>query len=573
MDGQHGDAHRSTSEIEKLRSLLVGPEQGRIEDVEQSLSDLEVTADKVAEVLPSAVGQRMCSDDQLARSLAPTIEQALEVSIECNPEKLSDALSPLMLSAIRKSVARQIKAVFRSLNRMLEIGFSLRGLRWRLESVRTGRPYSEVVFLRSLVFRVEHVFLIRRRSGQLLVESGIKDRLFDCETTAILSVVRNHVRELTVDDTQETNLITIEYEEHTIWIEPGERMVLAAVIRGTAPVQFRGTLRNTLQQLHRIHSSDLDRFSGDTSSFEASESTLAGCCRTATKERIDRAFSPIFGMVVVALLAGTAYWVVRHWTERAREHELVRLLDIEPGIVVTRTENTSKGLEITLLKDPLADDPTRWIDVVHLDPARVHMKSSAYRSLDRVLLDKKLGQLLSIPPGAQVAYDPSGFLVATGSASRDWVETAGPRALEVFGLPLDASGLELHELSLLQRRIRRVEDERIPLSSSAPDDSCFEATELVDQLVDLDTVLARENVFADVEVRIHTFTEQHDDQFRDSAAQWAVQLNERLDESVGNPRNYRLVAGAPADRIRPVHRVDVPNDAAGVLIFEVRVRR
>ena len=57
------------------------------------------------------------------------------------------------------------KVCAESLNQTLEHTFSWRGLKWRFEALRTGKSFAEVVMLRSLVYRVEQLFLIHRKTN------------------------------------------------------------------------------------------------------------------------------------------------------------------------------------------------------------------------------------------------------------------------------------------------------------------------------------------------------------------------------------------------------------------------
>ena len=43
-----------------------------------------------------------------------------------------------------------------------------RSLKWRFEAWRTGRPFAEIVLLKTLVYRVDQVFLIHKETGLLL---------------------------------------------------------------------------------------------------------------------------------------------------------------------------------------------------------------------------------------------------------------------------------------------------------------------------------------------------------------------------------------------------------------------
>jgi len=54
------------------------------------------------------------------------------------------------------------------LNRFFVLNFTADGIRWRFESLRTGKPFKQVVQEHSLMSPVTQVFLIHRRTGLLI---------------------------------------------------------------------------------------------------------------------------------------------------------------------------------------------------------------------------------------------------------------------------------------------------------------------------------------------------------------------------------------------------------------------
>jgi OOP family OmpA-OmpF porin len=69
------------------------------------------------------------------------VEEAIRISVQRNPAVLAEALFPVLGSAIRKAINTQLQAMMDALNQSIEAGLSLRGIQWRLESMRTGRPF------------------------------------------------------------------------------------------------------------------------------------------------------------------------------------------------------------------------------------------------------------------------------------------------------------------------------------------------------------------------------------------------------------------------------------------------
>src|SRR6202020_2930098 len=154
---------------EELRHLIVAPETEGLAAVEERLNNLEKRTEDVSEVVAEAIHMRRATGDQaLADALAPTIQETLRESVRRDPHVLADALFPVMGPAIRKSITETLRSMLESFNEALEHSLSWQGLKWRIEAFRSGRPFSEVAMMHSLLFRVEQVFLIHRETGLVL---------------------------------------------------------------------------------------------------------------------------------------------------------------------------------------------------------------------------------------------------------------------------------------------------------------------------------------------------------------------------------------------------------------------
>src|SRR5271163_1184149 len=164
-----GAAKRPSSDdqpLAELRAILLGPDRAAWDALRQRLENPSRRAEDVAGVLAEAV--RLRSDVKLRRALQPLLEEALQLSVQSNPRMLADALFPIFGKAIRKAITSELDSMLQSLSQTLEQSYSWRSFRWRWESLSTGKPYAEIVVLRSLLYRVEQVFLIHRNSGLLL---------------------------------------------------------------------------------------------------------------------------------------------------------------------------------------------------------------------------------------------------------------------------------------------------------------------------------------------------------------------------------------------------------------------
>src|SRR5436190_4493612 len=94
---------------------------------------------------------------------------------------------------IRRSIAESLRRLMQS----LEHTFSWRGLKWRFEALRTGKTFAEVVMLRSLVYRVEQLFLIHRKTSLSLLHVTADSAIAkDSDMVAgMLSAIQDFVRD------------------------------------------------------------------------------------------------------------------------------------------------------------------------------------------------------------------------------------------------------------------------------------------------------------------------------------------------------------------------------------------
>ena len=156
-------------EFEELRRLLLSREREQLRELSDRISDKERRSQDIASVLPEAVKMSRERGEELTRALQPAVEGSFKESIDQRPQLFVDALHPIIGPIVRRSIAETLRRLLQSLNQTLEHTFSWRGLKWRFEALRTGKSFAEVVMLRSLVYRVEQLFLIHRETSLALL--------------------------------------------------------------------------------------------------------------------------------------------------------------------------------------------------------------------------------------------------------------------------------------------------------------------------------------------------------------------------------------------------------------------
>jgi outer membrane protein OmpA-like peptidoglycan-associated protein len=441
--------------LEQLRTALVGREIEVLSRLSEIVEDPEQLAVAVGRVLPTAIALGS-SDARLGQVLAPALEKAAQSSIRSDPRTLLNILYPLIVPAIRKSIGETIDETFQSLNESLKHSLTWRGLRWRWEAWRTGTTFAEVVLRHTLVYQVEHVFLIHRHTGLLITHVAAEDAAGQDPqlVSSMLVAIQDFVRD-SFSGAEHQGLDTARLGELWLWSEPGPFATLVAVIRGNPPEALHDTLRGALSRIHEERPHALEDFDGDSSGFADVEARLAECA--ALGQRAPQAakrgfpwFVAMLGLLLLTLagLGGLRWWQHERAWERARQREeaIERLWDgyvarlrSQPGIVITEAGRRGGKFAIAGLRDPLAADPQAMLRRAGIEPGEVVSRWAPYQALDPVFVLKRLEASLHPPPGVRFAV-AGDRIAAAGSAPLGWIHRA-----RVAGrmLPAGGPGLDL----------------------------------------------------------------------------------------------------------------------------------
>src|ERR1700733_6957969 len=236
--------------LAELRAILLGPDRSAWELIRQRLGNPSRRAEDVAGVLAEAV--RLRPNVKLRRALQPLVEEALQLSVQSNPRMLADALFPIFGKAIRKAIVSELDGMLQTLSRTLEQRFSWRSVQWRLEGLRTGKSYTEVVMLRSLLYRVEQVFLIHRESGLLLqhVAAASAETKDPEMVSGMLNAIQDFVHD-SVSGAESMNLETVRMGEIAMVLVYGPDAILAGFVRGVAPQKLGRVFQETLDEIEQ----------------------------------------------------------------------------------------------------------------------------------------------------------------------------------------------------------------------------------------------------------------------------------------------------------------------------------
>ena len=430
--------------LEQLRTLLFGHEIEVLSRLREVVENPEEFAAAVGRVLHGAIANAS-SDERLGPVLAPALERATQSSIRKDPGTLINVLYPLIVPAIRKSIGETVDETFQSLNETLKHSLSWRGLRWRWEAWRTGRSFAEVVLKHTLVYQVEHVFLIHRHTGLLIVHVAAKEATSQDPqlVSSMLAAIQDFVRD-SFAGVRHQGLDTMQLGELRLWSEQGPFATLVAVIRGNPPETLHETLRAVLTRIHAERSRTLESFNGDSSGLGDVEAQLMECValRQRAQRSTRRGFPWLVASIAGVVLLAAGLWGLRSWEDARHWNRYISQLRTKPGIVVTETGRRDGKFLVAGLRDPLAVDPQTLLLGSKIDPKRVIANWASYQGLDPELVMERLRAQLQ-PPASVTLAVAGGRVVATGTATPTWLARArsAGRLLPIGAPEFDLSGV------------------------------------------------------------------------------------------------------------------------------------
>ncbi|MDJ0973475.1 MAG: hypothetical protein QNJ98_03380 [Planctomycetota bacterium] len=437
---------KGTSDLDLLRQILVGTNHLEVREVRDRVIDPERRAKDVGEVLARAIVIRSKEDGQLAAAMRPTIEATLSDSVRRNPQAIVDVIFPIIGPAIRKAISQSMASMVGSINRTVESAFTFRGLKWRIQAWRTGKSYGEIALSHNLVYRVEQMFLIHRKSGLLIQQ--LTNTGEDAEEPEVVSAMLTAIRDFVHDsfDVEEgSGLDTFRVGDLNLLIEQGSGAILAAVVRGIPPPQLRPKLVEAVETIHADYQVPLAGFEGDPSEFAGVEAVLEECLLEQRKEKKERTVSSFLFWTLVfgGIIALISWWVVA--TTRAAERRdswnaYLEALRDEPGIVVTWASDSDGALHARGLRDPMAREPITLLEGIELPENEIALTFDPYHASHEPFVLERITKALRPLPTITLTLE-DGTLRVAGRAPHRWIEAArrtAPIAVGVETLDLSA---------------------------------------------------------------------------------------------------------------------------------------
>ena len=412
--------------LEEVRALLIPVEWERVDVLEKRVDDFSVESQDVGRVLPEAIV--LCREDErLAHALKPTIEGAIEDSVRSDPQVLVDAIFPVIGPAIRKAVASSLRGMTENLNQLLEQSLSVRALRWRFEARRSGVPFAELLLLKTLVYRVEQVFLVHQETGMCVLQAAPRALgLPDADTlTGMLVAIGDFMRTSFAegDDSDDAELHATQMSNRTLWVERGPHAALAVVIRGNPPQALRDVVRNALERVHATSGARLAVWKGDPDPvLESAQPYLEECLQASFVQKKKSARGQL--ILAFVLLIALAWPLLSFFDSLGRERlreAWWRTYQQAPGFVVTEMQATADGWLIQGLRDPLAHEPEPMPPANDAAVDAIEFDWHPYASLDAEMVLERVRRAVELPADAELTF-AAGRLSVRSAITGTWVD-------------------------------------------------------------------------------------------------------------------------------------------------------
>lgn len=437
-------SHDNQAQLEQVKTLLFAEEQAKIDQLSQLLDDDAILTKKVASVISEAFLERSKMDASLGEILMPQVESAIQESVKKDTKPLVDAIFPILGPTIRRSISEAINDLIQNINDLVENSLSIKSIRWRIEAWRTGKSYAEIALLRSVDYQVQQVFLIHKETGLLLYHIQAKGTFAQDPdmVSSMLTAIQDFISDsFHVDDPHQTRSFRL--GNLHLHVECGSQAILAAVVVGSPPSEFKTLLKETLEKVHTHFLTELADFEGDNDVFELSRPYLTKCLISKQKEEVSR--KPKWWIIVpitVGILSAMGYWMVIEYQERTLWNRTLTTIEKAPGLVVLKTEK-NQGYHITGLKDPLAISIEHLIPADDINQLQLTVEWTPYISLEEAFVLQRVKQKIAPPSSVKIELTNTSVTLS-GEADKDWLATLPERLHQInidYGIENDTTAL------------------------------------------------------------------------------------------------------------------------------------
>ena len=314
-------AGQSRREIEQLKELLFQPESERITSVETDVEALKARVgtpsaleSATANVLVNALRRaEIAQPSELAAAIAPSVVSAIRHELRNSRDAMVEALYPITGRLVSAAVANAFKELLEVLQARIDALTSTNQWKWRVRSLITGRPVSEIALAESQDCVIERLFLIERGSGRLL---AIWHR--DPQQTGNPELISGMIAAITEFATQALSgsgeLRNLDFGGREIVLRASPRTLIAAEYRGTLAPQREREFDQAFMRL--VDDLDHERVAGDDGLAALAGQAMASASAVRPQQKSSIKSKIILGGMAAALIGLVTWWsamAVQRW--------------------------------------------------------------------------------------------------------------------------------------------------------------------------------------------------------------------------------------------------------------------
>jgi len=462
------------SQIEELRQIIVGANAEELAELKQRIEDVESRANDVSEVLAPAI--RRSDSGSLVSSLQAPVSRSLKQAIRSEPQEYAEILYPVMAPSIRRAISQAISSLLVTINKTMESATSVKGLKTRFQSMRTGVPYAELALRQSLLYRVEHVYLIDRESGMQIAEvtSDDTESLDGDAVSAMFSAIQSFVQDSFSRD-RSALLTDLKVGDHNVWVANGPKLMLACVFSGDAPERLKDDLYDAMYKIRTDYANPIAEFNGDTDSFYDIEAIMQPLLQLQLKEgesagnQSSSTNSIPFIIIGLVLLYFAYQWFAYNNKLSTVEYYLRKA----PGIAATDIYWDDGQLVVEGLKDPDAKIPYGTFEAYGIERDILRFQTIPFRSLEVDMELQRFRNELTLPSGVYLSVR-GGAIYLYGEAPIQWLNANDARIRQLAAdgrLTISALSASFESVSdLLRASFAKPDIRGIRMFSSARDE-------------------------------------------------------------------------------------------------------
>lgn len=456
-------------DLNELREILLGDSWRKLIELEREIHDHGRLSKRVAGVLPDSLRMANGTPAALVGAMQdPTIE-SISIAARKEQERLSDALAPVIGPSIQRAIGQALQKFTQSIETIAQHNFSVKGLKWRVESARTGIPFHQVVLKHTLKYEVEQIYLIQKPSGLLvthLMHPDLAEQSVDRDAIAgMMMAIQDFVRDSAFAQSSE-QIQTIDMQGKTVWMCHGARALLACVIEGRPPENLRDDIKTVLDGIHGRYQHALREFNGDLMQLSGVDLTLQPLLqRELINEKAESAAKSgppwwlfAIGAAIVAWLIYITYGGYQIHTQRLR---LESALKSTPGVVITDLDHVDGVWVAHGMADPLAFDNNTIAAKAQLAANKLKLDFLPYISLEPSLVLQRARVALE-PPSTLELNMNGRVLTLKGSANDKWITHAKNINLAMLNVErIDFSAIKIDSSEQLQKVLEELQTTKL----------------------------------------------------------------------------------------------------------------